>query len=349
MDENRFSPNFANILASLRIKGATVKGGRGKDGFLPVLGVDGTLDLSVIPLDALQRLVDVLPLKNTAFVDANAVLSEDEPPTGSIVRPFKTLTSAAANGFCNFILIGGTYDTERVIIHNNSNEAVRIFSLGSSIFPALTFEGYSDGTRFDLNGIFVDSTLTFAQNVNCSVTALGAGAAGKIYASDPETTLVNVMTSDDFVVGATQGPVTVGYIASSDRVANDSTVAGVTVSDALDKLSIRKIRIPIFASDEHGLKITSSHDIEVGSDDKYSLDGLEYGLGALVKAINDVFHKNGDDVSYGNITATQKVTSPSVVGTSVTAGALKFGAEGSEKAVVSVDSDNFLVIASPGA
>lgn len=346
MNENRFSPTFANILASLKISGASVTGGTGKGGFVPVLGPGGVLDLSVIPTGALHDIVDVPALPDAAFVDCSVVLTPGVEQTGSIAKPFKTMKAAAANGFRNFILIGGNYGSDEAAWPVMSNASVRVFSIGSSYFQHLTFSNYASDTRFEISNVSFGN-LWFAHQNACGATFIGPGTVNML-AATYENGSLSAFIDDAYTVVGTNGDVTTSYLASSSLVSNGSAVAGNTVSDALDKLAIRKIRIPVFASNENGLYVASSRDVEVGNDDKYSIDGLVDGLGALVAAINNVFHKDGDDVSYGTVQATVKVAAPSVVGSSVTAGSLQFGQEGGVKAVVSVSQDNFLEVTTPG-
>ena len=347
MNENRFSPTFANILASLRVNGASVTGGAGKDGFVPVLGPDGLLDLSVIPVDALYGVVDVPVLPDAAFVDSGAEPMPGTEPTGSIAQPFRTMKAAAAKGFRNFILVGGSYGSDEVVWPVASNADVRVFSIGSSYFQHLAFSNYASDTRFEISNVSFGN-LWFSHQGACGVTFVGPGTTNTL-AATYENGSVSAFVDDTYTVVGTSGDVTTGYLANSGLVANRSTVAGATVSDALNKLAVRKIRIPVFASDENGLKVASTRDVEVGNNDIYALDGLEYGLGALVAAINGVFHKDGDDVTYGTVQATVKVSSPSVVAGSATAGSVRFGQETAVKAIVSVSQDNFLEVTTPEA
>lgn len=340
MDENRFGPTFSNILSSLRINGASVTGGNGKNGFVPVLGSDGTLDLSVIPITAMYGMVDVPALGDTAFVDHNAVETPGVEQTGSIAKPFKTMKDASAKGFRNFILIGsGEYGSDEVVWPVNSNAPVHVYSLGSSTFTYLKFSNYSAGTRFEISNVSFGQLL-FAHQSVCYVSFIGPGSVNTLAATFENGSL-SAFVDDGYAVAGTSGDVTVGHLTSSSLMANDSAVAGDTVSDALDKLAIRKIRIPIFGSNESGLYIASSYDVAVGNDDKYSLDGLEYGLGALVAAINGVFHKDGDSVNYADVTATGVVSSPSVSSDNITTNAVTFRRSG---ATVFVSSDNFLEV-----
>ena len=111
------------------------------------------------------------------------------------------------------------------------------------------------------------------------------------------------------------------------------------MSDALDAVGVRKVRIPVFTYDETGVHADDYVDI-AASDGLYSL----LGLANIATAVTSVFHKNGDNVTYNDVQAAD-VHAGSVVAGSATTGSLGFGDEGTVKAVVSVSEDNFLEVA----
>lgn len=337
MNENRFDTTAANILSSLKVRGASLTGGRGKEGYVPVLGSDGTLDLSVIPSDSASALIDIAALRTTAFVDANASYPSGVSPTGSIAKPFKTLKAAADAGFGNFVLVGGAFGTETVSVSNAQHGVVRIFSLGQSTFDALTLSGYTSGTVFEFSDVSVLATLMFSGQMPCRVSLLGDGSVRTLRALNSAS--VDATVDAGFVVEDTIGDVDIAYGASSDRIANASSVAGDTVSDALDAVGVRKVRIPVFTYDETGVHADDYVDI-AASDGLYSL----LGLANIAEAVTTLFHKDGDDVAYNDVQATD-VRAGSVVADSTTTESLNFGDEGTVKAVVSVSEDNFLEVA----
>ena len=140
------------------------------------------------------------------------------------------------------------------------------------------------------------------------------------------------------------GQTTVSYLAAGDRIANaGTTVPGSKVSDALESLASRVISIPLFAARSTGIAVDGQTYESVppgGSIYRLSAFGI-----SLAQAANAVFHKDGDSPTYGTVTATG-LAANTVVASSVTAETLKFGSADSVKAMVTVDSDNFLVISS---
>lgn len=102
----------ANILSSLGIKGASVEGGSGKSGFVPVLGSDGKLDTSVIPAERLSEELVIPPLHNVAYVSSGT--SPESEPDGSIASPFRTIGEAAERSYDSIILTPGSYSESNV-------------------------------------------------------------------------------------------------------------------------------------------------------------------------------------------------------------------------------------------
>lgn len=340
MAENRFNPTFANILSSLKVKGATITGGTGKDGYVPVLNENGELDLSVIPVSSIENSLTIKPL-SIAFVDINddrGELNRD----GSIALPYTSL-GAAAGRFTNFILTQGDYgDAGTVNISNSLNSTVNIFGLGNVVFNTLTLDQYVNGTIFRLYNISVTDTITFNNIVDCTVILDGTSSINNIVSNTGNITLYVGAHS---TVTTVDSNTTVLYLSSSGRIQNDSqNVAGETVEDAIDLLGSRKIKIPKFSANGRGIFADSSDyvDVSVPSDgDTYSI--VELGT-TLVTAMNGLFHKNGDSPVYNRITATN-ITSTNVNAATVTTQTLNFGTTGSIKAAVTVDSNNFLVVA----
>lgn len=355
MAENIFNPTAANILSSLKIKGATAVGGPGKDGYVPILGEDGKLDLSIVPVDTIQSLLDVPALKSVAFVDGKTEMAVQ---TGSIAAPFSTLASAAAasvdadssgdsgpvDRYLDFVLMSGDYGSENVGVASGSRKRVRVFGLGSANFSNLTFRGYSGDTVFELYNVNVSETLQFDEPGSCQLLLAGNSSIGRLATSDPESELT-VHVGADCTVGesAIAGTLMVEYVAKASKVANDSeTVTGKAVSDALDSLGTRKIRIPVFSTDSSGLCADSADDVEVSEDGTlYSLTRIGT---SLAEAVNGTFHKDGDSPVYGEVQA-DKVVADGVEAGAVATEMVKFTVNGAEKAILKVSTDNFLEIA----
>lgn len=310
MASNTLNPTVANILSSLHIKGASVEGGASKAGFVPVLDEHGKLKVSTIPVEAISEMELDVPALNVAFVDASTT---SETRTGSIASPFASLSEAAAyeyetgKYFTDFVIVAGSYGDEEVGIRHTTSGKIRIFGLGSVEFTTLKFFGYKPGSIFELDNITVASQLNFAGSATTvSATFTGSGSIHSILLSEDEAAL-SLYVGADFSIGSVSPTenITVSYLSGSSRVANNSTtVAGATVTDALDSLRAIKIKIPKFTADSTGIHADSSsyEDISVPpGGDTY----LIVGLGTtLVAAVNGTFHKDGDSPSYNEVTAT---------------------------------------------
>ena len=354
MAENIFNPTAANILSSLKIKGATAVGGPGKDGYVPILGEDGKLDLSIVPVDTIQSLLDVPALKSVAFVDGKTEMAVQ---TGSIAAPFSTLASAAAapvdasssgdsgpvDRYLDFVLMPGDYGSENVGVASGPRKRVRIFGLGSAKFDTLTFNGYSTDTVFELYNVSVSSGLRFGNNVSASVILAGKSDVSVLSVdSDPEASLTVYVGADcSLNEDNLSGDVTVEYLADADRIAKGVDAPGKTVADVLDNLASRKIRYPTFTPGANGIARSTSTASISYFDEAYSLELLGT---SLVAAVNQTFHKNGDSPTYVNVTASS-VSANSVTTASMATDQLKLKIGITEKAILKVSADNFLEIA----
>lgn len=339
MTANNYSPTLANILSSLKIKGASVTGGSGKSGFVPVLGPNGKLDTSTIPIDSISGMLEVPILNDIAVVDSTADASA---ATGSIAAPFKTLLAASQAGFKNFLLIGGNYGDDSATLSNTVTK-IRIFSIGTSTFDTLTFSRYANGAFFELYNVIASTKMEFTSSSQCSVSLLGNGLTGKV--SAPESIDLRLFIDPTYRVDSLEGDyITVTYLAKGSRVENDSVkVPGDTVTDAIDSLSDRKVRIPNFTSDANGLHAPTYTDVSVTSlINTYELQS--FGI-ALANAINSIFHKDGDSPIYVDVTADNMTVTNNITSRSVKTNELKLSVSGVEKAVVKIDADNFLIIA----
>ena len=336
---------MANILSSLKIKGASTTGGEGKNGFVPVLDSTGKLDASTIPLGLISQLIEIPPLTDMAVVDSQA---NAEIATGSFAAPFKTISAAATRGYSNFLLIGGSYGNDNVSIGAALPGAIiRIFSIGTSTFNNLTFSRCPNGAFFRFYDVSVTAKLEFSSDVDINASLLGYGATGTVKTASESSSLKLEIDSTyrvDNIDVADDVDVTVEYIAKSSRIENDSQAPGDTVADTLDVLSSRKIRIPVFTSDATGLHVLTTTDV---SADLLTNTYILSAFGTeLATAINNRFHKDGDSPSYNAVTASSvSVGTTELAEGSVKTDELKLSINGTQKAVVKIDSDNFLVIA----
>jgi len=342
---NNYSPTLANILSSLKIKGASATGGEGKDGFVPVLDSTGKLDVSTIPLGLISQLIEIPPLTDMAVVDSQA---DAAIATGSFAAPFKTVSAAATKGYSNFLLVGGSYGSDSVSMGSTPLGAtIRIFSVGTSTFDNLTFSRCPNGAFFRFYNVSVTTKLEFSSDVNINASLLGYGVTGTVKTASENSNLKLEIDSTYRVnsIDSVEGvDVTVEYIAKSSRIENDSQAPGDTVADTLDVLSSRKIRIPVFTSDASGLHVPTTTDVSVNQlTNTYILSAFGTDLAT---AINSRFHKNGDSPSYNAVTANSvSVGTTELANGSVKTDELKLSINGTQKAVVKIDSDNFLVIA----
>lgn len=242
------SPTAANIISSLGIKGAIGSipdGAQGSSfsGFIPILNADGKIDLSFIPPGAAE--MSVQRFHNVAIVDP---MTECETRTGSVIAPFKTASEAAASitpdeGYdnaarCAIVLMPGKYDDSLIAFSSEPSEAF-IICVGQCVFGKSTvaISGIRNGGALSVSNIYTDGNISVS---NCSnVTFLGTTvvrgnltlAQGAELAIAPESYVASTNASS------------VIYLSDSSRVGNSSSVTGNTVSDALDTLGSRAIRV----------------------------------------------------------------------------------------------------------
>lgn len=342
--ENNYNPTFANILSSLRIKGASITGGTGKEGFVPVLKEDGTLDVSVIPVEELNSSLAVPVFEGVAFVNSNDTRSGTRD--GSIALPYKKLEYAPTS-FHNFILASGNYGTDKLEIVNTGGSLVRIVGIGDVNFSSLTFQGYSEGTVFELYNVVVTGTLTFEENVTTSTLTLDGTSLINAVNIPNEDSVAHVRLGANCKINgfSGNGEHDVEYLASTNRIANNSTVvSGDTVTIVIDKLGSRKIEIPIFTADSHGLHVDSSdYELVTADSDRnvYSIVALGQ---TIADAINETFHKDGDSPYYNDVTA-ENITANAISTTEITTNVINLGISSESNAILKIDSDKFLVIA----
>ena len=350
MDNNK--PTTSNVLSSLHVKGASVTGGAGKEGYVPVLGADGTIDVSVIPTEAIIDELSVKALSHTAYIDSKATGTSN----GSIAAPYKTVNAAIEAGFNNFCIETGYYGDVTVNFNRRNQSIVRFFGQNEASFGKLTLTGYIPGTVFVFNCISVTNSLIFADNTDCAVVVTGRCQVGKIQGavSDPSlpdgstkyvgTLEIGPMAIVDSVINVE----TVVYIAESSRITNSTAeIRGQTVSDAIDDLSRRIIRIPVFTATPAGVESSTYVDIEVpvGPDGKRTDIYDIHSLGkSIADAVNAIFHKNGDSPTYKDVSA-EKIDADVINSAEISSPKINFVKNGDIKAVVTVSDDNFLEIA----
>lgn len=338
---NPFTPTAANVIASLGIRGASVTGGTGMAGYVPVLGENGRLDGSTFDVEELAKSLDIAPLTDVAYVDYG---SEHTAPTGALLAPFKSLKDAMAEGFQNYIIAGTPAEAEVVSVNAVTDSPVRIFSLHETAFGNLTFTGYKSGQRFTFLNISADS-LVFSSESPCSLVFLGRGTIAKLVGQttdrlDPSKYSISELAySAEYEIKSKQYVASERLLDISSRVANSSTeVQGTTVADATTRLSKRTITVPTFTNEKNVGLVEGQKTVEVtqgpadGRDD-YRLTGT-----GLAEAANGIFHKDNDSPVYADITAA------TVTATDITANSVKTASMTLGDTTLVIDADGFLVV-----
>lgn len=338
---NSFTPTAANVIASLGIKGASVTGGEGMAGYVPVLNEDGRLDGSTFDVQELAKSLDVAPLTNLAYVDYG---STHNAPTGSSLAPFKSLKDAMAKGFGSYVIVGAPGDAENVSSSAIKSDVVRIFSTSETTFGNLTFTGFKAGQTFVFWNISAN-TIAFSGESPCKVVFFGRGTVGSLVgattdAKNPDSySIAELAYSAEYDIQAKKYVASERLLDTSARVANSSAeVQGTTVADATTRLGQRTITVTTFTSEKNVGLVEGTKTIEVtqgtaeGRDD-YALTGA-----GLAEAANSTFHKDNDSPVYQDVTAAT-VTATSVTATSMETDAMTLG-----NATLVVDADGFLVV-----
>ncbi len=320
MAKNEYTPTAANILSSLKVKGASVIGGEGKDSYIPVLDSRGLLDTSVIPLIDISANISISPLTKVAYVDKH--INEDVTgyvPNGSIARPYRLIQDAADAGFTYLRLTPDEYSS--VVLNFNSAESysdIVISCDGTAIFDNITINGYREGTKITLENIEVRGTVLLGSSVQCSVVIKGTSIIGTIRGSISDST--DEVTSEWYLRELAIGPnarisnrvnvYSVVYIASGDRIENKSEVQGTTVTDAENRLHQRRIKLPKFSTDPSGIAVSDTEDVEVeeGLPSRYDIYDVSKFSDTLVKSVNDTFYKEGDSPDFSDIEANTVTT-----------------------------------------
>lgn len=349
MVKNEITKTQANILSSLHVSGVTRTGGMESVNKIPVVGADGFLDASLIPIDRVSANISIPRLSATAYVDPEAGKDEstgaDIPgyvPDGSIAKPFRTVSAAAAakdssghGVFSNFILTPGEYADDDVNL-STSNTIVRIIGTGTVIYGGpigLKIRNYQPGTTVLLFNISVTATFGMLTNMPSSVVLLGRGDFGSVRGTSgdagdalSEIFLKSVSVGPCVKVNGLQNVEGVVYITTTDDIGNASGVVGATGTAALDRLHGRKIRIPAFSTDKSGLSVSF---VEVGEKDgregeSYDLFDLGSFGTSLKDAVNKTFYKSGDDLDVRDI-VTRYIKATKVTAQVVSADKLVFG------------------------
>ena len=321
---------YANILSSLGIKGATESGGKKFYGYVPTIGSDGTLDISLIPTDDLERTLSVPPLSEVCFVDPKtSSLSGD----GSIAQPYATLGEAAGSGADTIVLASGEYSETSVAFSQPDSSSgpfrssVTIIALGECTFTAsmVSFSGLRGSgcsiTFQDItfnNGVRVPRNTTVTLLGKTRITRLEESSANSDDAAE-EPSLSLVLSPESFV--SVSRPASISYLAASSRIANTSTVEGSTEEDALNRLNARKIRAARFKIDGGVVALDELQDIGAEASDEYDLYDLSALERSLVNIANSVYYKSGDNIVVGDIAASgdimsvKSIAAPEVVAT----------------------------------
>lgn len=338
---NTFTPTAANIIASLGIKGASVTGGEGMSGYVPVLNEDGRLDVSTFDAQELTKSLDVAPLTNLAYVDYG---STHNAPTGSSLAPFKSLKDAMAKGFGSYVIVGTPGDAENVSASASKSDVIRIFSTSETAFGNLTFTGLKAGQTFVFWNINANA-ITFSGESPCKVVFFGRGTVGSLVGTTTDAENPTSYSIAELAYSAEYDIQNKKYVASerlldtSARVANSSTeVQGTTVSDATTRLGQRTITVTTFTSEKNVGLVEGTKTIEVTRGAAEGRDDYALTDTGLAEAANSIFHKDNDSPVY------QDVTAATVTATSVEATSMKIDSMTLGDSTLIVDADGFLVV-----
>lgn len=299
---NRINPSAANILSSLGIKGATTD--EPLEGYVPVLGPDGKLDVRFIPDSAAKMAVP--PVSDVAFVDAGTPGDNPELRNGSAAAPYKTIAEAASNfdydSTIALILAPGVY-TDSMVTFKASAQNVYIISIGNSsvyVNGGSLAIGVGSSASVTLHDIVIDTTLSVTPGTEIILS-------GKTRINTLSSSGSSLKISSEARVDSTN-VTDIELSTDSDHVANGSSVPGANVGDALDRLDARKIRVLRVSGGSSGVDEASSYvDVSAesaGGFDVYDLRGM---TSALVSAVKELFrrsvHVEAEDVTAGTVTA----------------------------------------------
>lgn len=308
-------PTAANIISSLGVKGAIPGIPSGEDAsayanFIPVLDENGKLSVDFIPSSAVEKVVK--PIYNVAIVDLSTTVTER---TGSAIAPFKSIHEAAekfglqdtnlnvdSSGRCAIVLMPGIYK-------GNNNSRAEFSVSPSEVFLIGIGKCVLDVTTFTVTG--VNNANIFLQNLSTSsnITVRNAASVvclGHVYVG----AWLNVGSaalklSDESRITSTDAT-NLSYLSEAAYVGNTSGVRGKTVSDALDRLGKRKIRVAKvkYESSRFDLESSSYSDISADSSGSCDIYDLRARDRVFIEGINDVIDKTKNIVAE-TVTATR--------------------------------------------
>jgi hypothetical protein len=332
------SPTAANILSSLGIKGATLQGGTAsKNGFVPTLNAQGKLDSSVIDVSGIVPEIVDTPLTKVCFVDSGFAGATNQ--NGSIKSPFESIAAAAAAGYANIVVAGGSYADELITFSGlPANSKVTIIGLGKPVLSGRTVvNGLGGAPLISLVDLKVQGEMVFG--CNASAECLGSTEVAVLNAGNGFEMAQLRLEASARVASTNAGGVV--YIDETSRIANNSEVEGATAKDALNRLKGRRIKVTDATVGSNGLEYGSDRFIEAapsGSSNSFDDFDLTEHDKSLIDAANEAFLHRGEDIDFDHITA-RTVEADSVVARSLDTDVLTI-----DGCRIRVDDYNYLVV-----
>lgn len=296
---NRLNPTAANIISSLGVKGATVS--EPLEGYVPVLGPDGKLNVEFIP-DSAARM-SVPPVSDVAFVDPYTTETNQNLRNGSVAAPYNSISEAASRfGYGEtvaLVLAPGTYSNEGIVEFRPNATLIYLIGTGMCSFGNLSIR-VGSGVSLTVQNIRVLNTMSVSSGTvislvgNTSITEISSeGSSLKMSSGSrvDSTNIVDITLSSD-----------------ARHISNTSTVEGQTVEDALTRLDGRKIRVLHIDAGNSGLDVGSSYvEVDAESSGSYDVYDLRSRDEAIVSAIGELFrrsrHVEAEDVTAGTVSA----------------------------------------------
>jgi hypothetical protein len=128
------------------------------------------------------------------------------------------------------------------------------------------------------------------------------------------------------------------FLSKSANVKNTSSVKGDTVSDALDRIGSRKIRVAKVTGSGSGLCASSFQDISADSSGSFDVYRLGANECALISAIKDLYGRL-NDINARSVTADDITATGSLTAKTLRIDALKLG-----ECLLEIDTYGYLVV-----
>ena len=301
-----YKPTAANIISSLGINGLTVD--KSLPGYIPVLDDNGKLSAELIPDTG--KLFAVKTLFNVAFIDPNTDVEDNR--NGSITAPYKSITEAASDfsptlNKIAFMLAPGVYsDTD--VAFKNAPTSVYLIGLGEWKFRS--------GSIFTLTGLAGDKPAVFFQNISAATVKIVSKAAVTVIGKSYIESLLcgDNGSNSNLYIGAdarvsSSNIDAISYLSEADNIGNTSVVKGTTVSDALNRLNGRKLRVVNVKTDNFGFDVDSASsfsDISVDTSGSFEYYDLRERDRILIEGINKLVSR-GENLTVKTVTA-DKIT-----------------------------------------